>query len=677
MGFLTELIYMANHALLLQQSTHKKYNEFYFKLAKTQQAKGDQNEILKQFSMKFAYDTQLADPFLVHYVLKLLAFDCLIMLHVSGLSINTVDVYVSSQFVQLEELNVNYDDINNDRCIPQYWTENLEDFLMFIRLIKPKLLLKNPVALEVHMNFILKSIGNKDLIKNPHIRAKLVHYLSSLVPHEKDRLDENFSLLFKDNFYYQKVLVRNLIIFFIDIETTGAHTQFYNKFSYRSSCCRVFNYLLKHVFTRDEESYARDCLESIAKDEYDLYLQFIMRYLNDIIFMIDDCFENLKKIKKFEKEYNTPLFTNLPLNEQQELSANYESNKAYLKSIFSILRQYYGMIACLSESSKQFFVSEEIRDKFAANLNYSLEHLYGKNSILVEIKNMHEIKFDPQYLLENIALIFINLEEKEEFLEAVVKDDRSFDIELFRKTLEVLEKHNIFGLGGELEKFEKLIGKLEEKARQRAIEDNFINELTDIPDEFMDPLMSEVMKDPVMLPGSKTVVDRITIMKHLLSDPTDPFNRQKLAKEDLIPQPELKKRIQDFFDQKRKERGLKKKEEKKQEIVTPKQPEEKKLDSPPPRAKKNPDDEFLKGLKDVPPEFIDPLTGEIMRDPVLLPSSQMILDRETIIKHLMTDKTDPFNRKKLTKDMLIPDAKLKEVIDIFIELKREELAGSK
>lgn len=50
-----------------------------------------------------------------------------------------------------------------------------------------------------------------------------------------------------------------------------------------------------------------------------------------------------------------------------------------------------------------------------------------------------------------------------------------------------------------------------------------------------DPLMYDLMKDPVILPGSKTRIDRSTIRSHLLSDPTDPFSRQPLKIEDVKP----------------------------------------------------------------------------------------------------------------------------------------------
>lgn len=38
----------------------------------------------------------------------------------------------------------------------------------------------------------------------------------------------------------------------------------------------------------------------------------------------------------------------------------------------------------------------------------------------------------------------------------------------------------------------------------------------DAPDEYLDPITSTLMIDPVMLPSSKQIVDRATIARHLL-----------------------------------------------------------------------------------------------------------------------------------------------------------------
>ena len=47
--------------------------------------------------------------------------------------------------------------------------------------------------------------------------------------------------------------------------------------------------------------------------------------------------------------------------------------------------------------------------------------------------------------------------------------------------------------------------------------------------------MYTIMEEPVILPTSKVSVDLSTIKSHLLSDPTDPFNRSPLKIEDVIP----------------------------------------------------------------------------------------------------------------------------------------------
>lgn len=47
--------------------------------------------------------------------------------------------------------------------------------------------------------------------------------------------------------------------------------------------------------------------------------------------------------------------------------------------------------------------------------------------------------------------------------------------------------------------------------------------------------MATLMRDPVMLPSSKAIVDRSTIVSHLLSDTKDPFNRSPLTIDDVIP----------------------------------------------------------------------------------------------------------------------------------------------
>lgn len=41
------------------------------------------------------------------------------------------------------------------------------------------------------------------------------------------------------------------------------------------------------------------------------------------------------------------------------------------------------------------------------------------------------------------------------------------------------------------------------------------------------------------------------------------------------------------------------------------------------------------GFEDAPDDFCDPIMGELMEDPVRLPTSNKIVDRKTIYRHLL------------------------------------------
>lgn len=73
---------------------------------------------------------------------------------------------------------------------------------------------------------------------------------------------------------------------------------------------------------------------------------------------------------------------------------------------------------------------------------------------------------------------------------------------------------------------------------------------------------------------------------------------------------------------------------------------------------------------DAPDEFLDPLMATFMRDPVLLPTSNNIIDRATITQHLLNDPHDPFNRKELSIDMVLPAVEHKEKMNKWLEAKK-------
>merc|ERR1719265_2406829 len=67
-----------------------------------------------------------------------------------------------------------------------------------------------------------------------------------------------------------------------------------------------------------------------------------------------------------------------------------------------------------------------------------------------------------------------------------------------------------------------------------------------VPDNYLDPIMSEIMEDPVLLPTSNNIMDRKVIERHIMSNDDDPFNRAHLSVKDLVPQDQLREEIHAF-----------------------------------------------------------------------------------------------------------------------------------
>lgn len=87
-------------------------------------------------------------------------------------------------------------------------------------------------------------------------------------------------------------------------------------------------------------------------------------------------------------------------------------------------------------------------------------------------------------------------------------------------------------------------------------------------------------------------------------------------------------------------------------------------------------------LDEVPDDFLDPIMGTLIDDPVMLPECETIMNRDIIYRHVLAEKNNPFNRKELTIGDLesfnaLEDTKNK--ITVFNERKAEclrELSSS-
>jgi len=78
------------------------------------------------------------------------------------------------------------------------------------------------------------------------------------------------------------------------------------------------------------------------------------------------------------------------------------------------------------------------------------------------------------------------------------------------KNVHILVRIGGVGILGDLNQFAKNV---EKAANQKREEDEI---LAGAPDEFLDPIMSTVMTDPVILPSSRITIDRQTIARYII-----------------------------------------------------------------------------------------------------------------------------------------------------------------
>lgn len=144
-----------------------------------------------------------------------------------------------------------------------------------------------------------------------------------------------------------------------------------------------------------------------------------------------------------------------------------------------------------------------------------------------KIQNPERFYFEPKELLINLATMYVNMGDKEKFRQNVIQDERSYSDETFEKTCKILTstKKNVVINPEIREKFIALAGVLK-KAKAEAKQEEVSNimkiilifikvDYDDAPEEFLDPLMATLMDDPVELPSSRTIIDKITISKFI------------------------------------------------------------------------------------------------------------------------------------------------------------------
>jgi ubiquitin conjugation factor E4 A len=439
--------------------------------------------------------------------------------------------------------------------VPEFFADNLGDFLIFLRRFADDILETSADSLEHVLHFITIFTGSIERMKNPHLRAKLAEVLEAVMPHLDQTPSPLVSSVFHRkrvfcNFPYAPQLAEALIKVFVDIEFTGDPHQFEQKFNYRRPMYPILRYMWGtdnyRESIKDLADYASKNLEAMNPP---LFLRFLNLLMNDAIFLLDEAIQYLSKIKIQQIEKDRGEWDSLTPEARREKEAGLQmfGQLARFHNIMS--NETIGTLAFLTSEIKSLFVHPFLAERIISMLNYFLQHLVGPKMGALKVKDFSEFDFKPQQLVSDICTIYLNLGDEENFCATVPKDGRSYSPTLFAQTVRVLKKIN--KPGNMIVAFSNLAERIKSLADLQQQEEETY---ADACDEFLDPIMSTLMSDPVVLPSSRVTVDRSTIARHLLSDQTDPFNRSPLTMDQIRPNTELKEKIQRWLAERKQQK---------------------------------------------------------------------------------------------------------------------------
>ncbi|XP_046576120.1 LOW QUALITY PROTEIN: ubiquitin conjugation factor E4 A-like [Haliotis rubra] len=448
--------------------------------------------------------------------------------------------------------------------IPEFLMGNLTDFVLFCQRFKSDMFQLAGEQVNHLMTLILVFMGSPERMKNPHLRAELADTLAALMPDKDSGRSGILSSFHRDQLFVKHPQVSHLstmlLHVFVSIEMTGQSVEFEQKFNYRRPMYQV----LEYIWEIDIHKQAIKELSVIAEAHIEdtdppLFLRFVNLLINDAIFLLDEALQYMSQIKEKQQEKERGDWNNLEPRQRQETENNFR-HLGMLARYHNVMANYtIHALELLTREIQTIFCHNMLVDRIAGMLNYFLLHLVGPKQRNFNVKDKNEYEFKPQQIVQDITKIYLNLGESDMFCRAVSGDERSYSPELFAKAVQVLQKistmpqvmSDFLGLEDKIRGYNCICDVVAPHiyvmfavlGRQYSQEEEEL--LADVPEEFLDPIMGTLMKDPVLLPSSKNIVDKATIARHILRslNQSDPLNRSPLSLEKVEPLPELKAKI--------------------------------------------------------------------------------------------------------------------------------------
>jgi ubiquitin conjugation factor E4 B len=361
------------------------------------------------------------------------------------------------------------------KCLPEYFLEDVVGNYKFIMRNMPHII--TATQSDELVMLCVTFLRSSEYIRNPYLKSGLVtilfHGIWPVYGRQKGILGDLLNSLP----FATQHLLHSLMKFYIEVENTGAHTQFYDKFNIRYEIFQIIKCIWSNPIYREHLSVE-------SKVNLEFFVRFVNLLLNDVTFVLDESLSAFVKIHDLQQELARSPDMDPTLKGEKEEALADAQGKA--KSYMGLTNETVAMLKLFTAALADSFTMPEIVQRLADMLDYNLDAMIGPKSSNLKVDNPLEYGFNPRVLLAEIVDVYLNLKDKENFIIAVARDGRSFKPSNFENATTILRK---WGLKSQ-EDLQAWTALGERFKKAKEIDDQAEEDLGEIPDEFLGMLFT-------------------------------------------------------------------------------------------------------------------------------------------------------------------------------------------
>lgn len=374
----------------------------------------------------------------------------------------------------------------------------------------------NKMELTKQITKLLEHIFLGRITTNPNIKINYIYlfntYLLEIVEYNTK------TIAISDFVNYDKNISKitlTLLTLSNSIKKSFNNDQIYNKIYPMSLVTNIFNLTIYNV---DDFRYYFD---HAINTKY--FKELIYDNLNNFQYVIDEILELLNEINGVEQD-------NLDLNgDVNELSPEDNDTVEEAKEKINNLNIYLHVFSTFIVKTSKMYTNIILCDEIKNCLNNIVVLIINNLTIhqkKYKVIDKTNLKFTPIDLLITIKSILLNLiyvRKNEAIVAVLFSENDSYNKNSITRISNILNKKN------KIKSIEySYLSFLDNKITAKLDNSKDI----EIPDDLCDPIMDTLMENPIMLPNN-IIIDYSTISRHLLTNESNPFNREPLTLEIL------------------------------------------------------------------------------------------------------------------------------------------------